>query len=582
VLDQGYIVQRRNELYGVLNTGIEIHWRKKATFFLFLFSASAIRSLIFGFFSYLIKPVTEAAGNHDGRKLLQFSILIILVGIVNCLVSYLAAITNMKLVKEYEKDLRKDTFKKIMMQKTSDFFKCNTNEYLSTLDVDVKILSQNLLGNVLGIYSVLWSFIFSVSAVSYLDWKVAIFVMIFSMVSVSMPKLFGNSLNEKTMLYSSSFSKFLEKTKDCLDGFTVLKSFRVESQAMKNFSKQSHIVTLQDIEKERIFYRIGYLSMGLSQITFLGVVFLGSFMVFSGNMEVGFILALSQMIGGIIAPLEGLPKQIAGVKSTEKLYEKLQDITMAPVMGKNAIKVKKNNNFLSVQQVSFSYNSDNDLFQDLDIQFDSSKKYVIVGTNGSGKSTLVKLLMKFYSPIKGKICWNGEDISTISDEEYYGVVAYQQQDIFLFDDTLEYNITLGRECSKENLEQIISSCGLTHVVANLELGLDTVVHENGNILSGGERQRIGIARCMVEKPKMIILDESFANLDNTVALQIEDFIIGMKDCGCIIITHHFHPTIFKKCDCILCMEKGKVIEKGNFYDLNQPGKAFYSLMEESS
>lgn len=535
-------------------------------------------------FAYLIQPLTQAASNHNSNKFFQYTIVIVIVAIANCILAYITESLNMKLVKGYERDLREYSFNNIILQKPPDFFKLNTNQYLSTLDVDVKMLSQNHFGSILSIYKVIWSFIISAFAVSYIDWKVAVLVIVFSLVSVTMPKLFNKSLNKNTMLYSSAFSKLLENIKGALDGFTVLKTFRVQKQAIVNVSEYNNIATKRDVEKETTFNRIGYLSMAFSIFTFLGVIILGSIMVLNGEMVIGTILALSQMIGGIIAPFEGLPKHIARVKSTNELYKKIDNIPNNELIEANNLVIKNNENCFKFKEVFFCYNTENntnnELFKNLNIEFDASKKYIIVGKSGSGKSTLAKLLMKFYAPTKGEICWNNQDITTIDDEQYYSLLAYQQQEVFLFDDTLKFNITLGRKYSNERLEEVIANCGLSDVVANLENGIDTVVHENGNILSGGERQRVGIARCMLENPKMIIFDESFANLDNTLALQIEELIITMRNCGCIIITHHFHPTIFEKCDFIICMDKGKIIEKGSFYELNNKGTAFYNLMHK--
>lgn len=529
-------------------------------------------------FAYLITPVMEAASAHNGKLLLKYSLLILAAGILNCVLAYINEIINIRLLKEAENSLRKKGFEKIILQSPVDFYNRNTNEYLSVLENDIKMISENFLGGFLSIYSIAWSFVISFFAVSYLEWKVSIFVLGFSLLSVLIPRLYENSLNKKMLQFSNALSKWLEKTKDLLDGFTVLKTFRIRKQAIAAFGEHSQTLSEEDIRKETAFTQVGYISMGFSQLTFLGVVLLGALMVYDGNMGAGVVLALSQMIGGIIAPFEGLPRQIARVKSVGQLYEKWDSIVAEKREITSEFFVTEDVNVISLEQVGFSYDKDKVLFRDLNFTFETNKKYVIVGPSGSGKSSLAKLLLRLYEPEHGVIRWNGTDISQYSDEEYYGVLCYQQQSVFLFDDTMEYNITLGRQCSREKLQEIIRNCGLYDIIEKLERGMDTVLSENGNILSGGERQRVGIARCMVEKPKMIIWDESFANLDVARALQMEELVISMRDCGCVLITHHFHPTILRKCDSILYMENGRIEESGSFEELNQFGKKFYNLM----
>lgn len=524
----------------------------------------------------------EAASAHNGNLLLKYSLLILVAGISNCVLAYINEIINIRLLKESENSLRKRGFEKIILQSPVDFYNRNTNEYLSVLENDIKMISENFLGGFLSIYNIAWSFVVSFFAVSYLEWKVSIFVLGFSLLSVLIPRIYENSLNKKMLRFSNALSKLLEKTKDFLDGFTVLKTFRIRKQAIDTFGEHSQKLSEEDIRKETAFTQVGYISMGFSQLTFLGVVLLGSLMVYDGNMGAGVVLALSQMIGGIIAPFEGLPRQIARIKSIGQLYDKWDSISEEKRETTSDLFVGEDANVISLEQVGFSYDKDTVLFRDLNFTFETNKKYVIVGPSGSGKSSLAKLLLRLYEPDQGVIRWNGTNIFKYSDEEYYGVLSYQQQAVFLFDDTMEYNITLGRPCGREKLQEIIRKCGLYDVIGKLEHGLDTVLSENGNILSGGERQRVGIARCMVENPKMIIWDESFANLDVARALQMEELVVSMRDCGCVLITHHFHPAILRKCDSILYMENGRIEESGSFEELNQFGKKFYNLMNSET
>ena len=226
--------------------------------------------------------------------------------------------------------------------------------------------------------------------------------------------------------------------------------------------------------------------------------------------------------------------------------------------------------------MSFSYDGEVNQIEDISMQFEPGKKYVIVGESGSGKSTLAKLIMGFYDNF-GEIKLDGVELADYKREQLYGSLNYMQQDVFLFADSLYNNITLYKKYDSECVEDVIDRAGLRELVDSLPDGLLTLVSENGSNLSGGEKQRIGIARALLSGAKYLVLDEVTASLDAIMENQIENTILDISSVGSIIITHRLNPNLLNRCDEIIVLRDGRIAEKGSFNELMQQKGYFYGF-----
>ena len=151
------------------------------------------------------------------------------------------------------------------------------------------------------------------------------------------------------------------------------------------------------------------------------------------------------------------------------------------------------------------------------------------------------------------------------------------QKVFMFDDTLKNNITMYRNYSDDELSYVIKKAGLEDVVGSNADGIEQNVGENGKNLSGGEQQRIAIARALLRKSDVLILDEATSSLDNEVAVKIENTVLSQKDMTAIVITHKLVESILKKYDGIIVLHKGRIAEYGTFDELMERKGKFYGL-----
>lgn len=225
-------------------------------------------------------------------------------------------------------------------------------------------------------------------------------------------------------------------------------------------------------------------------------------------------------------------------------------------------------NTIEFNKVSLKYPEKN-IYAVQDISFNIQKGKIIafVGSSGCGKSTLTDLLLRLYEPTEGKICVDERPIvefSLSSWRELFGAVS---QEVFLFHDTIEYNIRFGNlNASYEEIEEAAKLAGAHNFIRNLPQDYQTIVGEKGYKLSGGERQRISLARALVKKPEILVLDEATSNLDSQSEQIIQETLEKLRGKTTILVVAHRLATI-NMADQIILLEKGKIVEQGTHVDL---------------
>mgnify|MGYP002672999854 CR=1 FL=1 len=204
-----------------------------------------------------------------------------------------------------------------------------------------------------------------------------------------------------------------------------------------------------------------------------------------------------------------------------------------------------------------------------------AKKYAIVGGSGSDKTTLLNLLMRTYENYGGSIQYDGVELNRISSNSLFQVVSLVQQNVFVFNDTIYNNVTLYKQFPEQDVRSAMKRAGLNELVHSH--GQDYVCGENGSALSGGEKQRISIARALLCKTKVLLMDEATAALDEITANEIMSSILSIEDLTSIVVTHRLDENVLKQYDRIIVLHNGGVEECDTFEKLLGKKGYFYSL-----
>ena len=215
----------------------------------------------------------------------------------------------------------------------------------------------------------------------------------------------------------------------------------------------------------------------------------------------------------------------------------------------------------------------------ISLSIKKGKKYAFVGKSGCGKSTLIKLIAGYYSDFKGNVLYDEDNLSIVDVDKITALSSIIHQNVYMFDESILDNICLHEDYSKEELQSALSDSGLLHFIEQVPNGLEYHVGENGNNLSGGQKQRIAVARALIRKKPLLILDEGTSAIDMQTAYDIESRLLAISDLTLLTITHNMSKDILELYDEIIFMADGRIIEHGTFETLIAKHAAFYDFYQ---
>ncbi|MDA9628614.1 ABC transporter ATP-binding protein/permease [Flavobacteriaceae bacterium] len=367
---------------------------------------------------------------------------------------------------------------------------------------------------------------------------------------------------------------------ETLNGIRVIKGFNAELQEEKVFIEGVRDL-YQNVKKS-----LTATAFMTSSSTFLlglasaGIMGMGGYYIMNNSMTYGEFVSFTLFLGFMIAPIvqmsnigSQLTEAFAGLDRTQELMK----IEEENDLQKRIIALDQIKGNVVFKNVSFSYEDDTEVLHD--ISFDAPKGTVtaLVGTSGSGKSTIAGLVTAFLNPNSGIILVDGNDLSKVDLRSYRNQLGVVLQDDFLYEGSIRENILFPRPlASEEDLLEAVKGAYVNEFTDRFENGLDTIIGERGVKLSGGQRQRISIARALLAKPKIVILDEATSNLDT----QSESFIqkslaVLMRNRTTFVIAHRL--STIQKADQILVIEEGNILERGKHDTLIKAKGRYYEL-----
>ena len=304
-----------------------------------------------------------------------------------------------------------------------------------------------------------------------------------------------------------------------------------------------------------------------------------AFLALYENLSIGSVIVILTYFSILTESLSRVSSNYMDAQNRISIIQRMKDLMDQPMVesqeGKEVLKVREGD--IVFQEVSFSYQDNEPVIENLNLHIGQGEKIAIVGESGCGKTTLSYMLLGFYKPEAGEIRIDGKRISDCTLESVRHNIGVVQQEVLIFDGTIRYNIMLGNENATE--EELIRACkaaGVYDFVMEMEDQFETLLGKNGRLLSGGQKQRIAIARIYLKNPPILIFDEATASLDNETELQIhEAWEKILKGRTAIVIAHRQSSVML--CDKVAILSHGRIAETGSPDDMVKGSDRFRTL-----
>ncbi|WP_051300330.1 ATP-binding cassette domain-containing protein [Methylobacter luteus] len=373
---------------------------------------------------------------------------------------------------------------------------------------------------------------------------------------------------------------------DGLTNFTTVTLLGAEDAVMSRHERAAQRYAVAAARSAGILNVITILQHSVMRICLTIIVVMAGFGVLDGKYEVGDVLTSILLIRGLFYPLGMLGYHYRSMQQATIDLEKALEIRRTPpafqqiktgLIKQNEISSPPS---IELKGATYSYaGRAAPVVENLSMCFRQGKRTAIVGPSGGGKSSILNLTARLFDPVEGQVLLNGENLAEMDPATLRNIIAVVPQDVSLFNDTLEMNLTLGSiELTQEEIYRVLAATELSELVEKLPNGLQTLVGERGVMLSGGERQRVGIARAMLRNPKVLIMDEATSSLDGATEFAIQRTLKKVsKGLTSIIVAHRLSTVV--DADYIYVVKDGKVIQSGTHQDLCSESGYYQSAWE---
>ena len=467
-------------------------------------------------------------------------------------------------------------FSELTRKNISAFSGESASTYISALTNDIQAIEQGYLTNIFTALESLLPFIGAVVMMIWYSPLLTLIAVLLSLLPLIAAILAGDRVAAAEKQVSDRNEAYTSTLRDSLGGFSVIKSFQAEAQMIRIFRENVQALAGAQCRKQKTAILVQMFGAVAGIAAQLGVFISGAYLALSGRgVTAGTTMIFVQLMNYVLSPIGTLPTCLAERKAAKALVEKIAGALNTNVREEAANEPLRLDRSIVIKDLSFGYEPGKPVLRNVNCQFVLGRKYAIVGASGSGKSTLLNLLMAARADYDGSILYDDTELRQISSSSLYGIESIIQQHVFVFNAAIRDNVTMFRDFPQQQIDEAIRLSGLSALVA--EKGADYLCGENGSGLSGGEKQRISIARSLLKKAQVLLVDEATAALDAETAHQVTGAILGLENVTVIAVTHTLDESLLRQYDGIIALKNGSIVETGTFDELIADKGYFYSL-----
>ena len=561
-------------------------WRYKwltALAFAFTFLTSLLLTAIplaaRWYIDYLVDP-TEAGS--PVLTAFQFFILYYGLFIGRVLATYLSQLTFARVSNSIVRDIRLDIFKNLQRLGMSFYDQTAAGSIVSRVTNDTQAVADMFSTVFSSLVSSFLLFLVTLVTMFSLDWHLTIWILPFLPIIWFSIRLYRKLSNRLVKMTRQKLSDINVKLSESIEGMRIVQAFRQEKRLTDEFEQINgeHLdYANRSVDVNSLFLRP---AMTLLQVLAYAVIltFFGLNWQSSG-FTAGLIYAFIQYVNQLFQPLIDVTQNFATLQtstiSAGRVFEMMDRDDYEPKQAGSLKEIERGD--IRFEHVSFSYDGKRDVLKDISFEVKNGQTIAFVGHTGSGKSSIINLFMRFYEFDRGQILIDGQDIKDYSQEALRKSIGLVLQEPFLYHGTIASNIRMyHEELTDEEIRQAASFVDVADFIESLPGGYDHPVTERGSTLSTGQRQLLAFARTIAAQPKILILDEATANIDQETEEMIQNSLKKMRQGRTTIAIAHRLSTI-QDADCIYVLDKGKIIELGNHDQLIALGGTYKKMYD---
>ena len=510
-----------------------------------------------------IKNITEVKG---------YVVSIIIFAFLTLIFRMIYRFTLTTTARKIERDLRNDLYDRLIGLSSSFYDQHKIGDLIARLNNDTNAVRMSLGFGVLGIVDT-----FAITIISiYMMWTINVSLTMIVFVPMLIIPLIVLFLVRKVHILfkkvQEGFSNLSTAVQEDASGISVIKSYSSEENFYKRFEKLADEYAVRNIKLAKVWGLLWPLVDILEGISIFILIYFGGKMIMNNELSIGGFTAFIGYSLNISWPMIALGWVInlyergsASMKRIKEYMSAVSEVKDSP----DAIDVDINEGSIMVKNLSFSYSDDRQILRNINMSINPGNVVAVVGQIGSGKSTLIQLLPRMYEPPRDTIFIDGMDVRTIKLRNLRKAIGFVPQKNFLFADTIKNNLVFGVEdYDDEMINEALRVARFDKDLDAFPKGLDTIIGEKGVNLSGGQKQRLSIARAVIKKPKILILDDSLSSVDTRTEYEI---VVNLKE----LVRKNNMTTIFathrlaslKWMDKIFVLENGAMVESGTFDEL---------------
>ena len=546
-----------------------------------LILGSLLRAVLELFFPYVVKLMLEQElPLKDLMLLLQWSAGLLAMYLGNFAMQYGIIYYAQTMSSAMERDMRRDLFRHLQRLSFGFYDKNKSGQLLSRLTSDLGE-TAGLAGNAPNDIVVCGLTMLGTMAILIYMNPLLGCLIAFLLLFKAAHTIFVNVRMKKAFFANRvAMGELTAKASESISGVRLIKAFSGERNDLAQFMEKAdaYLAACRKSFKLKSYF-IGSMIF-FSNFINVAILVVGGVLINKGLMTFGELVAFFLYVGLFMKPLmqllgfsEMYQRGMAGFKRFYELLQEKPEILDAP----EAVECTGCKGSIDFENVSFGYEDGRPIIKNLTLHIAPGETVAFVGATGAGKTTIASLLLRFYEPQGGRILLDGKDISAFTQESLRRQIGLVQQDVFLFGDSVRYNIAYAKpEADEQAVERAAQSAAADSFIRQLPHGYDTEIGERGVKLSGGQKQRIAIARVFLKNPPVVVLDEATSALDNITEQQIQGELDKLAVGRTTLIIAHRLSTI-RHADKIVVLQNGNVVESGTHEELLAKQGEYFKL-----